>query len=76
MKAEVHDIVQITDETHHWFAALIVVTELKGWGIMGYAPIPHNDDTGTTQAFIRVKNEAFEVVGRAVIVTARVTDDE
>jgi hypothetical protein len=62
----VTDIVQITDSKHHWFPTLIVVTELKGWGVMGYHVLVNNDpDTTNGLAFIRLKSDEFMVVGRA-----------
>lgn len=65
------DIVQIVDEKHHWFPALLVVTEDKGWGVMGYHVVCTNDrDEPNGQAYIRIKNEQIELVGRAVIVRA------
>jgi hypothetical protein len=71
------DIVQITDEAHHWFPALLVVSEIKGdWGLMGYCIVVNNDPaTPNGQAFIRIKNEQVELVGRAIIVNAPYEDD-
>lgn len=65
---EVHDIVQITDETHHWFPALITVSEVKSWGVQGYACVLENSPEPCGQAYIRIRTEQFEHVGRAVIV--------
>lgn len=65
---EIGTIVQITNEGHHWFAALIVVTEIKSFGVMGYAPMPHNDGSGTGCAYIRLRAGEFEVVGRVALV--------
>jgi len=62
------DIVQITDDTHHWFPALIIVTDLKGWGVMGYTLVVTNDESPNGQAYIRIKNEQYEPVGRALVV--------
>jgi hypothetical protein len=66
---EENDIVQIVDEGHHWFPALIVITEIKPWGVMGYTLIVDNTDEPNGRAYIRLKNERIERVGRAVIVT-------
>jgi len=57
------DIVQIVDEEHHWFPALIIVDEVKGFGCQGYIDIP-----GKGSAYIRLKTEEFEVVGKAHLV--------
>ncbi|MCK9543756.1 MAG: hypothetical protein M0R03_17185 [Novosphingobium sp.] len=62
-------IVQITNEQHHWFPCLIIVDEIKSWGIRGYITVPNNDREKTNgNAFIRLNNEEFEIVGKANIV--------
>jgi hypothetical protein len=66
--AEINDIVQITDEGHHWFPSLIVVSELKLFGIQGFAFIPANDCSPAGQAYIRISASQYEVVGKAAIV--------
>ena len=61
-------IVQITNEQHHWFPCLIIVDEVKSWGIQGFITIPNNSkEEANGNAFIRLKNEDFEVVGKANI---------
>lgn len=65
---ERNDIVQITDQGHQWFPALLIVEELKGWGVMGYHHVVTNDDKAAGQAYIRIKGAQFEKVGSAVIV--------
>lgn len=69
-EVEENDIVQITDNSHHWFPSLIVVTELKSFGIMGFCFIPANDGTPAGQAYIRLRSEQYERVGRATMVPA------
>jgi hypothetical protein len=66
---ERNQIVQVTNEKHHWYPALVVVDEVKSWGIQGYSHIPHQG-----QAYIRLKNEDIEVVGKAIIVTQKSED--
>jgi hypothetical protein len=63
------DIVQITNEGHHWFPSLIVVSELKSFGIQGFCFMPHNDGSGTGEAYIRLRREEYERVGVAVIMS-------
>ena len=41
-----------------WGPSLVVVTEVKSWGIQGYTHIPLGGD-----AFIRLKWEEFEPTG-------------
>jgi hypothetical protein len=58
------DIIQITDENHEWYTGLLVVDEVKPWGVQAYLPmIPKSG-----AAFIRLKSGSFEKVGTAVIV--------
>lgn len=65
------DIIQITDEKHHWFPVLLVVTEIKSWGVTAYATIPVNDpDVPNGAAYIRVPHEQYEKVGAAVVAAA------
>ena len=66
-----HDIVQITDENHHWYPCLIIIDEIKSWGIQGYLCAP-KDNLGNEDSvgsyFIRLKNGQFEPVGKAIVV--------
>ena len=60
----VGDIVQIIDEKNPWFPCLLIVTEVKKWGIQGYVKTPKHDGL----AFYRVVYGSFKTVGRAFIV--------
>ena len=65
---EAGDIVQITSEAHHWFGALIVVTEPKGFGCQGFAAVPDGEGNNFDgQAYIRLKTEDFAKVGRSAL---------
>lgn len=59
---EVNDIVQISPEVNHqggfWAGNLLVVTEVKSWGVQGYCR------TEKGEAYIRLKHGQFEKVGR------------
>jgi hypothetical protein len=37
------DVVQITNEKHQWFGCLLVVSEVKGWGVLAYCLIPKSN---------------------------------
>ena len=37
-----HDIVQANPETTHWGPALVVVEEVRTWGVVGYTDIPRS----------------------------------
>lgn len=67
-KLEIGDIVQITNDSHHWFGCLIVVSEPKSFGCQGYISIPHNNVGDVRDAFIRLNHADFETVGHAVLV--------
>lgn len=62
-------IVQITDKKNHWFPCLIIVDEVKNWGIQGYITIPENNNRQSGNAFIRLETKEFEIVGKAEIIT-------
>jgi len=64
-----NDIVQIIDEKHHWFPCLIIVDEIKKWGIQGYITLPTNKEEPNSDAYIRLENNKYEIVGHAVIVS-------
>lgn len=64
------DIVQLDPEhhTHHdgfWAGALLVVTEVKSWGVQGYVRVPDG------AAHYRAKNGTFEHVGHLAFVPER-----
>ena len=64
------DLVQIVNEGHHWFPAIVVVSESKSFGIQGFVFMPTNDDSGTGEAYIRLRFKDFEALGANVIVGA------
>jgi hypothetical protein len=62
MNIEVNDIVQVSPEVNHqggfWAGNLLVVTEVKSWGVQGYCR------TESANVYIRLKTGQFEKVGR------------
>ena len=48
-----YEIVQATERVPHWFRCLVVVDEIKSWGIQGYTTIP-NRGSGPGDAYIRL----------------------
>jgi hypothetical protein len=58
---EKYDIVQITDIENEWFTALLIVDEVKSWGIQGYIFVPRSG-----RAFYRIENGKFEKVGTSL----------
>jgi hypothetical protein len=63
------DIVQITDKEHPWFPCLLIVGEVKSWGVQAYAIIPKSNDekASSSLAFNRLNFDQIEHVGHAVI---------
>lgn len=61
------NIVQITNESHPWFPALLIVDEVKSWGVQAYAIIPKKNDGSEPPAlaYNRLKYEDIQVVGMA-----------
>lgn len=58
------DIAQVINEKHQWFKCLVIVEEVKSWGIQGYTTIPLQGD-----AYIRLNYDEITLVGYADIVT-------
>lgn len=70
-RPQINQIIQITDPAHHWYPALAVIDDVKEWGVRAYVWVVTNTSNQSGQAYIRLKNEVFEVVGQAAIVPAR-----
>jgi len=75
MKAEVGDIVQINPHraVNPAFAGcLLVVTEVKSWGVQGFVQALGTRDEIGGQAYYRVKWDGIEATGgRAVFMPSR-----
>ena len=63
MDVRKNDIIQAIEGTGIWQGCLLIVNEVKSWGVQTYMTIP---DQGT--AFTRFKTEEFKVVGHACMV--------
>lgn len=64
------DIIQITKEDDPWFPALLVVSEVKSWGVQAYAIVLLSNDGSSKpgSAYRRLKPELYEKVGMAAVV--------
>lgn len=59
-----HDIIQLTENAQQeWVGCVMVVSEVRGWGVLAYTKIPLKGD-----AYLRVPFEQFEIVGRAILI--------
>jgi hypothetical protein len=63
MTIEIHDIVQVNPAVEVFGGCMVVVTEVKSWGIQGYVQNAGQDG----QAYIRLKTEDFEPTGGKAI---------
>lgn len=54
-------VIQFTEE-HHWAGSLAIVSEVRGWGVQAYVPVPEKG-----LAFVRATTGSFEVIGDAVL---------
>lgn len=57
-------VIQFTEE-HQWAGSLAIVSEVRGWGVQAYVPIPEKG-----LAFVRATTGSFEVIGDAVLTQA------
>lgn len=61
---QVNDIVQITENGQQgWIGCLMVVSEVRTWGVLCYTKIPCKGD-----AYLRVPFDQCELVGHALLV--------
>jgi hypothetical protein len=63
------DIIQITDEGHTWFGCLMIVSEVKEYGVIAYMDVPRHSDkaddrNGSFNIFYR---STYEKVGKAIL---------
>ncbi len=67
MKVEVHDIVQVEPNLEMFGGCLVVVTELKEFGIQGYVQSAGIEG----QQYIRLKTDQFEPTGGKAVWVAQ-----
>lgn len=64
-KIQEGDIIQIVNPENAWFPALLIVSEVKSWGVQAYLFVPKQG-----KAFYRIDKDDFAIVGIAEIVEA------
>ena len=62
------DIIQITNEDHQWFPALLVISKVADWGVQAYTTMVNNSDEPNGLAYIKLIDVEYEWVGVAKIV--------
>jgi hypothetical protein len=66
---EVADIVQIIDKEHPWYPCLLIVSEVKSWGVQACVLIPKSNDgsEAPAEAYNRLSFEKIAKVGEAKV---------
>lgn len=49
------DIIQANENAGDWCGTILIVDEVKSWGVQAFVPVPFKGD-----AYIRLKPEQFE----------------
>jgi len=57
------DVIQITDSNDKWYGVILIVSEVKSWGVQGYVTMPLQGD-----AYYRIDFGKFELVGVAKLI--------
>lgn len=65
------DVIQIVDVDHVWYPALLIVDEVRAWGVQAYCIVPHSNDGSRTPglAYTRLGYEGIARVGAAHVRT-------
>jgi len=71
MDVSKNDVIQVIEGVGNgsWTGCLMIVDEVKDWGVMAYLHVPMQGD-----AYLRLKHGEYEVIGKAVL--AHPDDDE
>jgi hypothetical protein len=74
-RPKVGEIVQANEKVPHWFRCLVIVDEVKAWGIQGYTTVPGPQGPG--DAFIRLQwDEILPTGGYTRFVVKEAKDGE
>jgi hypothetical protein len=59
-----NDLIQVNEDgPPNWFRCILVVDEVKSWGVQAYAIIPQARDKMSADAFLRVEWNEFDTLG-------------
>jgi hypothetical protein len=59
-----NDLIQVNEDgPANWFRCILVVDEVKPWGVQAYAIIPQSRDKPSADAFMRLSWNEFETLG-------------
>lgn len=67
------DLIQVNENgPSHWFRVILVVEEVKTWGVQAYATIPAARAKPAGDAFMRLEWQEFDLVGaKSLFVVAK-----
>ena len=67
-----NDVIQLLENAQEgWVACLMIVSEVRAWGVLAYLKLPLQGD-----AYLRVPYDQFEIVGRALLVHPDYAENE
>jgi hypothetical protein len=59
-----NDLIQVNEDgPPNWFRCILVVDEVKPWGVQAYAIIPQARDKVSADAFMRLEWNEFDILG-------------
>lgn len=62
-KVKEGSVIQVNEKIPEWFGCLLVVKEVKMWGVLAGMKIPFHGDT-----CIRLNNDQFDYIGKSTII--------
>ena len=67
-----NDVIQINERFKEtgWIGCLMIVDEVKSWGVQAYLHVPMQGD-----AYLRLKHEEYDVIGKAALVAKEDEED-
>ena len=67
-----NDVIQINEKFKGtgWIGCLMIVDEVKSWGVQAYLHVPMQGD-----AYLRLKHEEYDVIGKAALVAKEDEED-
>jgi hypothetical protein len=74
-----NDLIQVNEDgPPNWFRCILVVDEVKPWGVQAYAIIPQARDKVSADAFMRLEWNEFDTLGAKSLFLAwgKVTEEE
>lgn len=58
------DLIQVNEDgPYHWFRCILVVDEVKSWGVQAYCTIPGTRGDNPGDAYMRLEWHEFDKVG-------------